>query len=49
MGWTKGVRFPAGAGIFFSSLLCLDRFWDPTQPPIERVPGNLSRGKAAGA
>jgi hypothetical protein len=29
MGWTTGVRFPAGAGISFSSAPRPDRLWGP--------------------
>jgi len=29
MGWTTGVRFPAGAGMFVSSLPLSYRLWGP--------------------
>jgi len=36
-GWTKGVRFPAGAGNF-SPRHRVQTGLDPTQPPIQWVP-----------
>jgi hypothetical protein len=41
MGWTTGVRFPAGAGTFFFATVSRPAV-RPTQPPIQSVPGALS-------
>jgi hypothetical protein len=43
MGWTAGVRFLAGAGIFFLSTVSR-LLQGPTQPPVQWVPWKISPG-----
>jgi hypothetical protein len=48
-GWTVGVRFPVGVGIFLFTNASRPAL-GPAQPPIQWVPGAVSLGgKAAGA
>jgi hypothetical protein len=44
MARTAGVQVPAGAR-FFSFPYRPDRFWEPTHPPIQSVPGAISPGR----